>query len=340
MDREEFINILNQDLTISAAKMYINRLRYWFDSLQHAPLENYITIEDIIAIHTLFIDKDFADKPRDEQFEISDAILGARGFIRYHSGTNRVVYRSLVDDTILLKVALDEQGIQDNDDECRTQHILKPFVPKVFEITPCGTIQMVEKVQPIRNRKEFYDIGEEVYGILYSFSQMGLILEDIGTNFFMNWGVRRGFGPVLLDFPYVYKRNPSKCLCVEIDKQTGERCNGIIQYDEGMNTLTCQTCGKRYAAKDVGDAIDFRPQSMSSLIEEYGNLKTQNIFDKAIIIKHTESGKEIKTRPESKVIETDTLKNIKNHKEDHIEKKVKKKVINRPKVKTRLVDEF
>ena len=37
-------------------------------------------------------------------------------------------------------------------------------------------------------------------------------MADIGTNFFMNWGIRPGFGPVLLDYPYVYELDGNKCV--------------------------------------------------------------------------------------------------------------------------------
>ena len=129
---------------------YFTRL---FDAMTYQPLLSLITYEDIIALHMLFNDPDFCDKPRSQQLELADSIMKPRGFSRIHSGTNRIVYGSSDHPTIVLKVATDAQGISDNDDEVYNQDFLKPYVPKVYEVSECGTVQLVERVQPIKNRK-------------------------------------------------------------------------------------------------------------------------------------------------------------------------------------------
>jgi hypothetical protein len=77
-------------------------------------------------------------------------------------------------------------------------------------------------------------------------------MEDIGTNFFMNWGIRKGFGPVILDYPYTYKVDIQKLKCTHVDKYTGIECDGLIDYDIGFNTLVCEKCGTRYTARELG----------------------------------------------------------------------------------------
>jgi hypothetical protein len=68
----------------------------------------------------------------------------------------------------------------------------------------------------------------------------------------MNWGIREGFGPVLLDFPYIYKLDGKKLFCNAPDprSQTGY-CNSPIDYDPGYNFLVCTKCGKQYKASDL-----------------------------------------------------------------------------------------
>ena len=68
----------------------------------------------------------------------------------------------------------------------------------------------------------------------------------------MNWGVRENFGPVLLDFPYVYKLDGSKLFCRAKNplSPTG-CCEGEIDYDAGYNELVCKRCGVVYRAKEI-----------------------------------------------------------------------------------------
>ena len=79
------------------------------------------------------------------------------------------------------------------------------------------------------------------------------MVEDVGTKFFMNWGIRPGYGPVLLDYPYIYKLDGAKLYCSKKDPITNIPCNGEIDYDVGFNYLVCTKCGKRYLATDLRD---------------------------------------------------------------------------------------
>ena len=70
----------------------------------------------------------------------------------------------------------------------------------------------------------------------------------------MNFGIREGFGPVLLDFPYVYKLDGEKLFCNR-PTPDGEFCGGVIDYDAGFNGLYCTKCGAMYKAKELEEAI-------------------------------------------------------------------------------------
>lgn len=252
--RKQAISTLENDFANNASRYALCRDIQIFDSMRHAPIKSYLSYEDIVSINILFTDPEFSTKSKMEKFEVLDRILNPKGFIRFHSGTNRVSYMNTYDNSFLLKIGVDSIGVSDNLAENINQHVLKPFVPKVFDVTTCGTIQMAERVQPIKNRQEFYEIGGSVFDILTMNILGKYIIEDFGTDFFMNWGVRSGFGPVLLDFPYVYIPDPSKFRCVEILKD-GSFCGGDLEYDDGLNTIICSKCGKRYAAKELGRRV-------------------------------------------------------------------------------------
>lgn len=306
-----------------------DKVKYYtnlFDAATYQPLLTLITYEDVIALHMLFNYPDFANKPRSQQLEIADAIMKPRGFSRLHSGTNRVVYASPQHPNIVLKVATDGQGILDNDDEFLNQDFLKPYVPKVYEVSECGTVQLVERVQAIKNRQEFVDNGPEIYGILYTLTHIKkYLVEDLGTAFFMNWGIRKGFGPVILDYPYVYKYVPSRSKCIAINEATGERCNGDIWYDGSMNTIICQKCGKRYSAKDLGRKLRRRQVSDSEILEMFsGEFENNNMFDNVIIRGYSNKDAFLKVKPKEAEIIVNTNEKLKQEKPVEVTPKPKK----------------
>ena len=66
--------------------------------------------------------------------------------------------------------------------------------------------------------------------------------------------IRRNHGPVLLDYPYVYKLDGKKLYCTKMDPMSQDGlCNGEIDYDSGFNHLVCTRCGKIYLATDLRD---------------------------------------------------------------------------------------
>lgn len=66
-----------------------------------------------------------------------------------------------------------------------------------------------------------------------------------------------GFGPILWDFPYIYKMDWRKLICQKPDSITGEPCGGEIDYDydKGMSEIICTKCGARYSAKYLAEAM-------------------------------------------------------------------------------------
>lgn len=221
-----------------------------FDNLSSRPLLSYLTIQDIIRLNQIATDIRLSSKPK-LKYQYIDEVLKPRGFKKLASGTNRVVYKCLNDQSIVLKVALDKVGLKDSPAEYRNQFLLRPFVTKVFEVSSCGTVALVERVQPITNREEYIQIAPDVFDLLVNKILGKYVMEDIGSKYFQNIGIRMNFGPVLLDFPYLYELDGNKLYC---NKPTddGGICGGTIDYDSGFNKLVCEKCGKQYFARQLG----------------------------------------------------------------------------------------
>ena len=235
---------------LRAKKM--NPLEFHFESLWIPPMHYYLSQQDINELHNIATSTRLSSKIR-QKYDMIDAIMTRRGFKRFSAGTNRVVYRFLDDTRFLVKIAVDKVGMQDNPLEYKNQFLLQPFVTKMFYVSSCGTVGFSERVLPVKNKAEFKEIASDVFDILVHKILGMYVVEDVGTKYFMNWGIRTGFGPVLLDYPYVYKLDGDKLYCNWTRPETGQVCDGEIDYDEGFNHLVCSRCGKVYLATNLRD---------------------------------------------------------------------------------------
>lgn len=225
-----------------------------FDNLWAPPLLSFLTIEDINYLHKLATSIRYTSKTEFKFSEI-DKVMKARGFVKLAAGTNRICYRYLENNSICIKVAYNNVGTKDSIREFKNQEIFKPFVCKIFEVSPCGTVALVERVEQIKNKDEFISIAGDVFDMLYKWFIGKYILEDVGTNTWMNIGLRTpNFGPVLLDYPYVYELDGAKLYC-SLQLDNGQLCNGEIDYDDGLNYLCCKKCGAKYRAQELEKAI-------------------------------------------------------------------------------------
>lgn len=250
--------MVNRDYIIDRIKSRSLSLdEFDFEKLSAPPMMSLLTPHDIANLNYIARSIKLSSKLK-EKYNLIDEIMRPRGFRRYISGTNRVAYTFIEDNSFIVKIALDSIGLKDNPCEFRNQMLFKPFVTKVFEVSPCGTVGIFERVKPITNREEFLAVADDIYTVINEIFIGEYILADFGTNFFMNWGIReasnisKAFGPVLLDFPYVYKLDGKKLYCNSPDPHSKSGCcDGVIDYDSGYNFLVCTKCGKRYKAKDL-----------------------------------------------------------------------------------------
>lgn len=239
--------------------------RFDFDKLKAMPISYYLNPLDIQALNKIATSIKYQSNVK-EKFKSMDRIMKRRGFVKYACGTNRRIYRFLEDDSILMKVAYDRVGIEDNPNEFVNQNYLKPFVSKMYDVTPCGTVGLVERIEPIRTREQFEANGDQIFDLLY-FNIIGkYALDDIGTDAFMNYGIRKGFGPCILDYAYLYELDEDKLHCKH--KLNGHRCNGLIDYSTDFNTLICERCGRTFTAKEIGKVPVSDKKEDSPIIED------------------------------------------------------------------------
>jgi hypothetical protein len=223
-------------------------LDFKWESLTAPPLLSLLSVYDIQSLNKVATSLRYAGKIK-LKLSMIDDIMTQRGFKRFHCGTNRAVYMYYENSSIIVKVALDKVGLSDNPDEYKNQFLLKPFVTRCFEVSPCGTVGLFERITPIINKEEFKSVSEDVYNLLTKFVIGKYVLNDIGTLSWMNYGIRPGFGVCLLDFPYVYELDGNKLYCsaqLNDDTKSPLYCGGEIDYDYGFNNLVCNKCGKVY----------------------------------------------------------------------------------------------
>lgn len=228
-----------------------------FDKLSARPLYSLLSQSDIDALRKIATSIRYSGNP-EKRFKKIDEIMHRRGFVKMSAGTNRICYGFIEDPTICVKVAADRTAIKDNPREFMNQENLKPFCTKVFEVSPCGTVGLFERVIPIQSREEFMSVAEDVFALI-DLLTCKYILSDFGSKYFMNYGIRDGFGPVLLDFPYLYEADINKLVChkpIHLANGTTKPCGGLIDYDDGYNYLICKKCAANYRAIELAKYIN------------------------------------------------------------------------------------
>ena len=243
IDRNYILNMAkSRDMTID---------EFNYDKLVAPPIGYYFSQMDIQRLYEIATSLRYSAKPQVKYQEI-DKVMRSRGFIKLAAGTNRLVYRCIENDTFVAKVAYDSVALNDNPREFINQNYLKPFCAKTFEVTPNGVLAFAERVDPITNREEFLSVAEGIFTLITEFIIGEYVMDDIGTRYFMNYGMRRGFGPVVLDYSFLYRLDGNKLFCNKPDNNKPEgKCLGEIDYDAGYNHLICKRCGKIYKARDL-----------------------------------------------------------------------------------------
>lgn len=233
-----------------------------FDALWHPGLRALIpdqVIADICAcVADIKLDTHKGKQQRREYFK---QLLAPYGFVRLGGGTNREVYKNLEDQSVVLKIAIDSLARNNNLAEIVKQEWIKPFCTKMYDVTPCGTLGLMERGDPIINRIQLANTADGIYRVMEYCNDKGYVVGDGGGEYFMNYVIRPGFGPVLCDYTSVYKLDFSKLRCKRRDPATGKLCGGSIDYAlPAMSKIVCSTCGAVYSALDLAKEVETMQQ--------------------------------------------------------------------------------
>lgn len=235
----------------------VDPIEFSWDRLWAPSIYNFMSEYHIDRLYNIATSVRYAGDS-DKKDDAIREILYPLGFRRFAAGTNRIVYTYLEDSAFLIKIAIDKVGLKNSPDEFRNQMMLKPFVAKCFEVHPSGVIASFERGLPITNLHEFLSIWDDVFAaIMHMTGKHGVVIEDIGADFFMNWCIRKNFGPILCDYPEVFELDGNKLYCNR-PIYPGTKfpvCGEGIDYDAGFNYVVCPRCGKQYRARELAAAV-------------------------------------------------------------------------------------
>ena len=227
-------------------------------------LFNFNQIQNIKPIYKIFdylspydvcylkeIATSYTIKEVKQKYQLIENLMNVRGFKKLGCGTNRMTFKCESNPDIVMKIAVDRTGMNDSPAELRNKQILGTYATDIYDVSECGTVGLFERVEPITNVNDFLSNVDIIFNILFTLSRSGYIFKDVGNNSFMNYGIRKGAGPVILDYPYFYKKDPKKETCRNIFN--GAICLGKVAFDKGFNTLRCTKCGKEYLLQELKD---------------------------------------------------------------------------------------
>ena len=105
-----------------------------WEHFTHAPISSYISLPEIQYFDYIATSAKLAGKSKRYKIDMMSEVLRPKGFIYMAAGTNRVVFRNDYDQSFLLKIGFDSTGVNDSTREFYNQEVLKPFVPKMFDV--------------------------------------------------------------------------------------------------------------------------------------------------------------------------------------------------------------
>lgn len=228
-----------------------------WDKMSKPPLTTYVPAPIIDQLRSIVNNVKLMNNPS-KKYDLVNKLFDNIGLKPLASGTNRRTFYCTYDPTVVIKIASDRVGKSDNLSEFTLQKLIKPFCTKSFDVTPDGVVALVERVETMKEADFKRVYASDVFDFTFEILRRGYVMEDIGGNFYKNWGIRFGFGPVILDYPYIFELDWTKLRCSHKDVHTGYLCDGYLDYDydKGMSEIICTKCGTRYTAKYLARRIE------------------------------------------------------------------------------------
>ena len=233
----------------------ISLVKKYYDDLEAPSITSLIPARHIDYMRDMATSIRLSSKVKYKINEFMN-VMSSYGFIRCGAGTHRQVYRHTDNKNIVVKLSINKSSINDNIAEFLNKSKISPFCTKVFETDNSGFIGLFERANCLSS-KDYKRASSDISCITRHLLRNGIIMDDIGSDYFMNWGMRTCGDmkiPILLDFSDVYDLDPNKLECSRILPDEN-KCDGIISYDDGFNQLKCTKCGCPYAASELARGI-------------------------------------------------------------------------------------
>ena len=285
MKESERVNILERLLfTGTTTPMEFE----WEQLTPDVDIYQLLTQEDIDYMYSIITSARYSGNSKLRISKL-DEIMKFRNFTKFAGGTNRLVYIHPMAPNMVFKIAVDAVGIRDNPSEYYNQKLLKPFCTKVFQCSKCGTIASFQRVEKITSEEEFFSVIDDYLLLLEVLVDGKHVFDDIGAKYFMNYGIWKGKGLVILDFPYMYEIDGSKLIC-KSKLDDGTICNGEIDYTKTFDEIRCTKCGRIYRAGDLAKT----PEGGASITRRKGEARMKFSLKRGDkIIKTIETGSEV-----------------------------------------------
>ena len=190
-------------------------------------------------------------------------------------GTNILVLTHPYYPGVVFKIALDENGIADNFNDCLLQDMV-PQYARVYARHPSGLVTVQERYFVMK--PEWMSLYRN--DILHALRELSkdFLIADLTPSMVLNYGIDRKGKFVFVDGSDLYPlkqikaKDRLRCVAVTGSDKNGElkRCRGKCKYNDDFSQMVCEKCGRTYIP------IELRPRK-----EEY-NMK--NIFSDGFTI--------------------------------------------------------
>ena len=184
-------------------------------------------------------------------------------------GTNIVVLTHPYYPGVVFKIALDENGIADNFNDCLLQDMI-PQYARVYARHPSGLVTVQERYFVMK--PEWMTLYRN--DIIHALRKLSndFLIADLTPSMVLNYGIDRQGKFVFIDgsdlYPLEQIKSKDRLRCVAIvgSDKNGElkRCRGKCKYNDDFSQMICEKCGRTYIP------IELRPR------KEEVNMK--NIF--------------------------------------------------------------
>lgn len=182
------------------------------------------------------------------------------GFTIVGEGTNILVMSNPVYPGVVFKIALDDNGVADNFNDCILQDCIPRYIP-VYARHPSSIVSVQQRGvlptpdQMIRFRPEILKLLKEV--------SKYFLIADLSPDMFLNYVVDRDGKFLICDgsdlYPLHQFKNNKLPRCKRI---TGSHlrsgkvkcCEGRLHYTEDFKWLVCEKCGNQY------NPLELRPK--------------------------------------------------------------------------------